>query len=156
MVLKELSESEWQRSFVPVLRLAGSSNSNKLGGDPTYAREHAVGDVKHIMVRAEKRHPVKIDRPYCCQVALCGLFGIRSRCQILRGNRAARVSSSRKCHATEPVSIFYLCWRLLYYPRCTLRARISFFERREADTSAADPLLRGTGKGLPPEKVTIL
>ncbi|CAM9725981.1 unnamed protein product [Scytosiphon promiscuus] len=64
MVLKELSESEWQRSYVPVLRLAGSSNSsssNKLGGDPTCAREHAVGDVKHIMDKTIGRR--------CCRIS---------------------------------------------------------------------------------------
>ncbi|CAN0399405.1 unnamed protein product, partial [Hapterophycus canaliculatus] len=61
MVLKELSESEWQRSYVPVLRLAGSSNSNKLGADPTCAREHAVGDVKHIMDKTIGRR--------CCRIS---------------------------------------------------------------------------------------
>lgn len=59
MVLRELSESEWQHSFVSVLKLAGShSSSNKRSnnsGDPSArVRENAVGDVKHIMVREER------------------------------------------------------------------------------------------------------
>lgn len=58
MVLRELSESEWQHSFVPVLALAGSANklgSAPGGGGGERARENAVGDVKHIMVRAGRK-----------------------------------------------------------------------------------------------------
>ena len=52
MAVLELSEAEWQRSFVPVLRLAGPSISTPGGDADPRAREHAVGDVKHVMVRA--------------------------------------------------------------------------------------------------------
>lgn len=45
---RELSDAEWQHSFVPILKLAGT---NKAAKDPR-ARENAVGDVKHIMVSA--------------------------------------------------------------------------------------------------------
>lgn len=64
MVLRELSESEWQHSFVPVLALAGSANKlgSAPGGGGDRAREHAVGDVKHIMVRAGQTS-AKIGRP---------------------------------------------------------------------------------------------
>lgn len=44
MVLRELSESEWQHSFVSVLKLSGSGSSK---ADTT----RVLGDVKHIMVR---------------------------------------------------------------------------------------------------------
>lgn len=46
MVLRELSESEWQRSFVSVLKLAGSAGSST-PADTT----RVLGDVKHVMVR---------------------------------------------------------------------------------------------------------
>lgn len=42
---RELSDSEWQHSFVPILKLAGTNKAKD-----TRARENAVGDVKHIMV----------------------------------------------------------------------------------------------------------
>lgn len=62
MVLRELSESEWQHSFVAVLKLAGSgiiSSSSK--ADTT----RVLGDVKHIMVRGGRCRtgPRGVDRP---------------------------------------------------------------------------------------------
>lgn len=52
MALRELTEAEWQHSFVPVLRLAGPGSSTPSGDADPRSREHAVGDVKHVMVRS--------------------------------------------------------------------------------------------------------
>ncbi|CAN0302061.1 unnamed protein product, partial [Ectocarpus sp. 12 AP-2014] len=81
MVLRELSESEWQHSFVPVLALAGSAN--KLGSAPggvgDRAREHAVGDVKHIMDKTIGRR--------CCRIS-----GAVSAANYLEVPREARIA----------------------------------------------------------------
>lgn len=52
MALRELTDAEWQHSFVPVLRLAGPGSSTPSGDADPRSREHAVGDVKHVMVRS--------------------------------------------------------------------------------------------------------
>lgn len=54
MVLRELSESEWQHSFVPVLKLAGSASSK-----PSEQTTRVLGDVKHIMVRGRPRQGLR-------------------------------------------------------------------------------------------------
>lgn len=46
---RELTDSEWQHSFVPILKLAGTNKAARGDKDPR-AKENAVGDVKHIMV----------------------------------------------------------------------------------------------------------
>lgn len=55
MALRELSEAEWQHSFVPVLKLTGPGSNTPNGDSDHRAREHAVGDVKHIMVRLSEQ-----------------------------------------------------------------------------------------------------
>lgn len=49
----ELTDSEWQHSFVPILKLAGTNKAARGDKDPR-AKENAVGDVKHIMVSARR------------------------------------------------------------------------------------------------------
>eukprot|EP00752_Nemacystus_decipiens_P009345 g8352.t1 len=56
MVLRELSESEWQHSFVSVLKLAGSGGSK---ADTT----RVLGDVKHIMDKTIGRRALRISGP---------------------------------------------------------------------------------------------
>lgn len=56
MPLRELSESEWQHSFVPVLKLSGPGSNTPGGENNPRAREHAVGDVKHVMVSTTVHH----------------------------------------------------------------------------------------------------
>ncbi|CAM9761154.1 unnamed protein product, partial [Ectocarpus sp. 12 AP-2014] len=81
MVLRELSESEWQHSFVPVLTLAGSANKlgSAPGGGGDRAREHAVGDVKHIMDKTIGRR--------CCRIS-----GAVSAANYLEVPREARIA----------------------------------------------------------------
>lgn len=55
MALRELSEAEWQHSFVPVLKLTGPGSNTPNGDNDHRARELAVGDVKHIMVRLSEQ-----------------------------------------------------------------------------------------------------
>eukprot|EP00903_Cladosiphon_okamuranus_P011112 g10488.t1 len=58
MVLRELSESEWQHSFVSVLKLAGSSGSSR---KPDTTR--VLGDVKQIMDKTIGRRALRISGP---------------------------------------------------------------------------------------------
>lgn len=59
---RELTGSEWQHSFVPILKLAGANKAARGDKDPR-AKENAVGDVKHIMVSTRRSHALAWQEP---------------------------------------------------------------------------------------------
>lgn len=85
---RELTDSEWQHSFVPILKLAGTNKAARGDKDPR-AKENAVGDVKHIMVSTRRptlalawRKPASsmpTRSPYCC----CSSPRFRCGCWLL-------------------------------------------------------------------------